>query len=272
MRRTRQAGFRGRPAPLFRGPHWNGVERILSDPGRPILLVFDVDGTLAPIVANPDRASVPARTLDLFARAARARNVSVAVLSARTRKDLRWLLPVRGVRKAALYGIGTIVPASGATRRRWRRGAEAIAAMLDRAVRGRRPARVERKGITVAIHDRGVTGSMLRSLRRAVASTTAKARSLGFESARGNRVVEFVPRGHGKDRGLRAILRGRGARRGRAVFYWGDSDADEPAFAALRGRGYSIRVGRGRSRARFRVGGPRDAARFLAAVVKWRGH
>ena len=271
-RRLGARSARRGPASLFRAGVWRAVEAILEDRHRPILLVFDVDGTLAPIVRDPDRASVPARTLDLLSQAARARNVSVVVLSARTGREMERLLPGRGVRKAAHYGIGTIVPASGIQRTRWRRDAATVAATLEHATRGRRPARVERKGITVALHDRGVSGSRLRSLRRAVASATAEARRLGFEPVRGNRVVEFVPRGHGKAAALRAILRRAGARKARAVFYWGDSEADEPAFAALRKIGYTIRVGRGRTRARHRVEGPRDVARFLAAVVQWRGH
>ena len=246
------------------------VERLLSDTARPILLVFDVDGTLAPIAARPDRARVPPRTLRLLGRAARARHVSVAVLSARTRPELARLVPVRGIRRVAQYGIGSLVPVPASKRSSWRLRAEEIAGLLDAVVRGRRPASVERKGVTVALHDRGLPARALGSLRRALRPVAARARALGFEPVRGTRVTEFVPRGHGKARAFRALLRARGPRTTRTVFYWGDSEADEATFAALAHRDYSIKVGPGPTRASYRVNGPRDVGRFLARVLEYR--
>ena len=247
------------------------MESVLRDVDHPVLVVFDVDGTLAPIVPRPDRARIPAATLRLLGLAARARNVAVAVLSARTRRDLARMVPVRGVRRVAQYGIGSVVGVSARRRSAWRRSAEALATRLTSVAEGRRPAYVERKGVTVALHDRGVSPGTLRSIRLALRPVEAAARALEFTPVRGTRVTEFIPRGHGKARGLRALLDKRGAFAARTVFYWGDSEADEPAFAALGRRHLSIKVGPGPTRAGHRVDGPRDAARLLASVVNFRG-
>ena len=235
-----------------------------------MLLVFDVDGTLAPLVARPDRARVPGGTLRLLRRATEGRNVSVAVLSARTGRELSRLVPVRGIRKIAHYGIGSIVAVPASRRKTWMRRAKTIAQLLEGAARGHGRARVERKGISVALHDRGVASGALRTLRRALRPVVAAAHRAGFEPVRGARVTEFVPRGHGKARALRALLSNPGTRGAKTVFYWGDSEGDEPAFAMLAGRHVSIKVGPGPTRARYRVVGPREAARFLASVVRAR--
>jgi len=188
------------------------------------------------------------------------------------------MVPVPRVRRVPQYGIGSVVPEPASRLRAWRRIADRIARLLTTggSATGQAPAavaaaaRVEPKGITVALHDRGVPPAAMPALRRALRSVTAEAGALGFEPIRGTRVTEFVPRRHGKARGLRALLRGRGAA-AQTVFYWGDSEADEAAFAALGARHFSIKVGAGPTRAGHRVDGPRDAARFLASIVRFRG-
>src|SRR2546422_779101 len=77
------------------------------------LVAFDVDGTLAPIVSRPDGARVPAATLRLLRRAVRLPRVTVAVVSARSVRDLRRMVPVPGIRLAGQYGLeGAVAPAA----------------------------------------------------------------------------------------------------------------------------------------------------------------
>ena len=68
------------------------------------LLAFDLDGVLAPIVEDPARAHVPASTRRLVAALAADRALDVAIVSARRERDLRRLLPVRGIRRIGQYG------------------------------------------------------------------------------------------------------------------------------------------------------------------------
>jgi trehalose 6-phosphate phosphatase len=126
---------------------------------------------------------------------------------------------------------------------------------------------VEAKGVTVAIHDRGVAPSRLRDLRRSVRGVARAAARLGYRPIAGRRVTEFAPRGIDKGRALAGIRRRAAAD---AVFYFGDSAADEPAFKLLGAGGYSIRVGPGPTRARFRVRDLRGVPQFLRALLSIR--
>jgi trehalose 6-phosphate phosphatase len=93
------------------------------------------------------------------------------------------------------------------------------------------------------------------------------ARPLGFVPARGHRVTEFVPKGYDKGRAL-TLLRRRYAPG--AVIYFGDTDADEPAFGVLGRNDFPVRVGPGRTGARYRVRGPGEVVRFLRSLISLR--
>jgi trehalose-6-phosphatase len=80
-------------------------------------------------------------------------------------------------------------------------------------------------------------------------------------------VTDFVPRGYDKRYVIEALRRG--APRAPAI-YFGDSDADEPAFAALGPDDVPVRVGSGKTRARYRARGPADVARFLRKLLDLR--
>ena len=84
----------------------------------------------------------------------------------------------------------------------------------------------------------------------------------------GQRVTDFAPRGYDKGRAL-ARLRRRPAPE--VVVYFGDSRADEAAYAILDRDDFGVRVGAGPSRARYRVRNPRDVARFLRGLLAIRG-
>jgi len=232
-----------------------------------VLLALDVDGTIAPIVRKLGRARVPAATLRVLDRLTRMRGVTVALVSARSRRVLRRLVPVRRARVAALYGLEGVVAPAVSLRKRWRRGAGRIEAIV-RSIADAFPGTVlERKSMAVALHDRGVAPGRFPALRRAIRRAAAAARPVGFETARGHRVTEFVPRGYDKGRAV-SLLRRRYAPD--VIVFIGDTEADEAAFAVLRGDDFSVRVGPGRTRAQYRVRGPGDVVRFLRSLISLR--
>jgi len=253
---------------LFGARAWQGPARALRDGASGVLVALDFDGTLVPVVAEPHHLRVRPAVLRLLRRAAALRGVTIAVVSARRRRDLAHLLPVPRLRFAAHYGLeGALAPPAG-MRRRYRAAARRILRMLAPLEEAFPGAAVEDKGLTVSIHDRRVvTPRDQRALRRDVARIARAARELGFHAARGSRVTEFVPHGYDKGEAL-ALLRDRtGAGR---VFYFGDSDADEAAFARLRQEDFGVRVGPGSTKARYRVRDPDDVARFLDALISIR--
>ena len=235
--------------------------------GARVLVALDVDGTIAPIVEKLGRARVPAATLRVLDRLTRTRGVTVALVSARSRRVLKRLVDLPRARVAAQYGLEGVVAPAASLRKRWRRTAARIAADLGPVADAFPGAVLERKTMAAALHERGVPAGRLPALRRALRRVAATARPLGFAPVRGHRVTEFVPRGYDKGRALK-MLRKRYAPA--AVFYFGDSEADEPAFAVLGRNDFPVRVGPGPTRARYRVRGPGDVARFLRSVVSLR--
>jgi trehalose 6-phosphate phosphatase len=252
---------------LFEADARARVRAALGKRGARVLLALDVDGTIAPIVAKLRRSRVPAATLRVLDRLTRMRGVTVALVSARSRRVLKGLVNVPRARVAAQYGLEGVVAPPASLRKRWRRGAARIAAILAPVADAFPSAVLERKSMAVALHDRGVAAGRLPALRRAIRRVAGKTRALGFVPVRGHRVTEFVPRGYDKGRAL-TMLRRRYAPA--AVFYFGDSEADEAAFAALGRDDFSVRVGPGPTRARYRVRGPAEVARFLHSVISLR--
>lgn len=250
--------------PLFGRETRPRLREVLETRPLRLLLAFDLDGTLAPIVRRPSGARIPAARIARLARIASAPNVRAAVVSARRMAEVRRLVPARGLKLVAQYGLegAGLVPAE--ERKRARRTATRLirsARSLLAAVPG---AWIEDKGMSLSVHDRGVRAPALPRLRAALAPLTRAARSAGFGVERGRRVTEFLPRGMDKGRALRAL---RERARPDVVFYFGDSPGDEPAFAALGRDDFGVRVGPGPTSAAYRVRDPEDVDRFLRAVL-----
>jgi trehalose 6-phosphate phosphatase len=72
-------------------------------------LLFDVDGTLAPIAARPDQASVPAPTRNLLIGLSR-RYAAVACVSGRRAEDARNIVGVEGLAYIGNHGLERLAP------------------------------------------------------------------------------------------------------------------------------------------------------------------
>lgn len=232
-----------------------------------LLLAFDFDGTLAPIVRRPGDVRLPAETRRLLARAGRLPGVRLAVVSARPMADLARHAPVPRLLRLAQYGLEGFAAPPPSRARRFKAGAARLRALLEPLAARFPGALVEDKRLTVAIHERGLSEARRAALRRALRPVADRARRLGFGIERGRRITDFVPAGWDKGRALREARR---RARPATTFYFGDSDGDEAAFASLGAGDFGVRVGRGPTSAAYRVRGPRDVARFLQTLLALR--
>jgi len=78
--------------------------------GRPLLILLDVDGTLAPIAANPSLARVPDVTRQIVASLVAARDVFVVLVSGRAAADARRLVGVARVWTVGNHGAEVMDP------------------------------------------------------------------------------------------------------------------------------------------------------------------
>lgn len=78
--------------------------------GRPLLLLLDVDGTLAPIAQRPNEAAVPEDTRHLLEQLVTAKDTHVAIVSGRAAENAREIVNVDGVWVIGNHGIEVAPP------------------------------------------------------------------------------------------------------------------------------------------------------------------
>lgn len=238
---------------------------------RPAVFL-DFDGTLAPIVDDPDDARLPARAATLMRRL--AGRCPVVVVSGRALADLRARVDVEGVDLAGSHGF-EIETAEGERYRPFehvRPEMAAAAARLRDAVGDIAGARVEEKGYAVAVHVRAVDDADLEA--RALRAVVDVAEAAGLHASGGKKVAEVRPAvDWHKGRAVEWYLeRWRAGRPDPLVpLFVGDDVTDEDAFRAVArdGVGVVVRPDPPRaSRARWAVDDPAAVAALLERVAR----
>jgi trehalose 6-phosphate phosphatase len=225
-----------------------------------VLVAFDYDGTLAPIVSRPRHARMRAKTRRLLM--AVAEQYPCVVISGRSRDDVAKRvdrIPVWHV--SGNHGVEP-----------WGENEEYAAQVREWVGRLRRRlaalpgVAIEDKTYSVTIHYRRA-----RHKRRALRAIHAAVRELrGRRAIGGNEAVNLVPRG-APHKGT-ALERARRLLVCDTAIYVGDDDTDEDAFAAGRpDRLLAIRIGRnGRSHAPYRLRDQNEIDAFLQALLALR--
>lgn len=225
-----------------------------------VLLAFDFDGTLAPIVRNPASASMRGRTEELMTRLAKL--YPCVVISGRARADVMKKLDEVPLR--AVIGNHGLEPSPRLQRATWLVALwrAQLAASLPRIA----GLTVENKGVTLAIHYR-------KARARAAARREILLAAAELPDARimeGKMVVNVIPAGApDKASALRSLCR---RMRCQSAIYVGDDENDEGVFAmARKGRLLAIRVGRSpHSAAPYFVTRQASVDRLLAKLIEAR--
>jgi len=236
-------------------------ERLTGASG--LLLCLDFDGTLAPIVDDPDDAAMTRATEGLLRRLAGAPNVTVALVSGRSVADLRERAGLDGVRYAGNHGLewdDGVAEFAREKRPAMERALGTLRAELA-AVPG---CRVEDKGLTGTIHYRETpaerTGEVVETVEDVVASRA------GIRCTRGKAILELRPDvPAGKDR---AVERLRERHPDHVPMFVGDDVTDEDGFRAVADDGVGILVGdRDDTAASARVPDTDGVAMLLAWLI-----
>jgi trehalose 6-phosphate phosphatase len=227
---------------------------------RRVLLAFDYDGTLAPIVRDPEAADMRPRTRTLLAEV--ARRYPCVVVSGRARADV--MKKVARLPLRAVLGNHGMEPwpglaAARGRARRWRARLRATLPPMPGIF-------LEDKGPSLALHYRRAKApARARRLVLAAVADLPGARIVG-----GKMVVNLLP-ANAPNKGT-ALLGLRRRLHCAAIIYVGDDDNDEDAFA-LAGQVplLGIRVGRSRrSRATCFLPGQPAVDELLSLLVKMR--
>jgi trehalose 6-phosphate phosphatase len=225
-----------------------------------VLLAFDYDGTLAPIVSEPERAIMRHTTRRLLDELVKL--YPCMVISGRAQRDVMQRLYGIGVHKiignhGAEPWLGTNRPVNKSDR--WRR-------LLSERLSGLRGMKIEDKGFSIAIHYRQSREKKLaRSAILEAVSTLGEVRLIG-----GNQVVNILPL-DAPHKGI-ALERERAFLKCDTAIYVGDDETDEDVFALDQpGQLLTIRVGQRRSSAAaYFIESQRRIDDLLRVLLKYR--
>lgn len=226
-----------------------------------VLLAFDFDGTLAPIVADRDEARMRDSTSSLFERVCRL--YPSAVISGRSRDDV--LARVNGV--PVRYVIGNHGLEPGPHMKAFEAEIAEVRPLLERALVGHQGVDVEDKRFSLAVHYR--RSRRKRDARRAIHEAVA-ALPHRLRSKPGKLVVNVLPERapHKGD----ALVHLRAEAGADTAIYVGDDATDEDVFELDQpGRLLSIRVGNSStSSAAYCLPGQRDVDALLRRLARLR--
>jgi trehalose 6-phosphate phosphatase len=196
----------------------------LSEDPPSAALFLDVDGTLAPIVARPELASVPEETRAEVRRLAGSYAL-VACISGRTGEEARRLVAVEGVVYVGVHGLELAPEAE-----RWREALRPFAT-VDWPW-------LEDKGLTVALHWREAPDEA--AARAELEAVAEQAHAAGLDARWGRKVLELRPPvAADKGTAVRSLLAERGLARG---LYAGDDTTDLDGFRGLDSCEVAVRV------------------------------
>jgi trehalose 6-phosphate phosphatase len=241
-----------------------GEVALSSLAGPHALLAFDFDGTLAPIVLQPDRARV---ATGVFSRLAKlARLAPVAVISGRSLSDLRSRIPADVRLSVGNHGSerDETDPHLNPMRETCRQWLEQLRPRVD--AHDDEGIFVEDKGITLSVHFR-----MARDRERAERAIADWTRDLiPIPRVIGGKLVfNLLPaQARTKFEALTGLAADESAE---AVLFVGDDLTDETVFEQAPADWITVRVERDRnSRARFFIQDQSDVANLLDRLIAMR--
>ena len=231
-----------------------------------LLVACDYDGTLAPIIEDPDRALPRPESVTALRALASLAATTVAVISGRALRDLATLsrLPSE-VHLVGSHGsefdVG-FVHALGPAEKTLR---EELYTELEHLVAGAKGVSLEAKPASVAVHVRRAGPEVGERVLSAVRA--GPCRWDGMQVTEGKSVIELAVVQTDKGRALDLLRHQVGAS---AAVFLGDDVTDEKAFARLAGPDIGVKVGAGETLADYRVQSTEDITMTLALLVEER--
>jgi trehalose 6-phosphate phosphatase len=247
--KPRRAPRIGRPPPL----------------GAQCALFLDIDGTLLDLAPTPDSVRVDRHLAALLPELADELGGAIALVTGRAIADADHLFPGLALPIAGQHGLERrAADGSMHVHEASMLGLKRLRGELTRFAARHEGLLFEDKGATLALHYRlapGLASHVHRTLRAQLASTAVSA---AWRLQPGKGILEIKP--DGRDKGT-AILEymAEPPFAGRLPVFIGDDLTDEYGFVAVTHlKGWAVKVGRGATRARFRL-------RDVAAVGSWLG-
>jgi trehalose 6-phosphate phosphatase len=246
----------------------------VSDGGS-VLVLTDYDGTLTPIVDNPDEARLVDSVREDLRTLARSPRSQLAVISGRDVLDVRARVAVAEAVYAGCHGLDIRGPGLAFTHAEAATERGALHRIGDRLARRASAIpgmRVETKGLCLAIHYRGVAADRVPEVEVELARAVQRER-VRAKIFHGIKVLEVLPLVRWGKAECALWVRDRLAPRlppPVMTLYMGDEWTDEAVFEALAGQAITARVGADvpMSRATYQLPGVPEVHGLLSALAR----
>ena len=237
--------------------------------GDELAVFLDYDGTLTPIVSQPDQAVLIDSTRAILCTL--AAKMPVAILSGRDLKDVRKRVDMDRIVYAGSHGFDIAGP-RGLRKEmatEFLPRLDMVEKKLGDQLTGIPGARLERKRFSIAAHYRNVNESDVPKVERAVSEVAA--RHCELRKMDGKKVYELLPDiDWDKGKAVLWLLEGLGLQLAKVrPIYIGDDRTDEDAFRALEKSGVGILVSEEPrpTAASYSLKEPTEVERFLRELV-----
>lgn len=210
-----------------------------------LLFLLDFDGTLSPIVENPEDAYLPDRVKGWIKGLSEDKNCKIAIVTGRALRDIRARVGLENIIYASNHGMevyyrGRLLLRKGDI---YRRPLKSLGKKLGEELSGIPDVYLENKGLSLAVHLRRVDKRHRRSAVKTVRAVVGPwLRRYKLRLTGGKMLLEVRPLLWDKGKAVLWIWK-RFAPKCLPV-YVGDDVTDEDAFLALRPYGITIRIGK----------------------------
>jgi trehalose 6-phosphate phosphatase len=237
-----------------------------------VFLFLDYDGTLTPIRKKPSQAVLSKEAKNLLTQLSSFVDVHVSIVTGRSMKNIRRLVPLHTLGFAANHGLHILFK----DETEWIH-MEALASIrqlaevrdkLRKALRGVPNASVEDKDLTLSVHYRNCVPRQVPSLKNIV---TNAVHSLDptLRITKGKKVLEIRPQTvWGKKWAVLELLKESSSTEQPLSIYIGDDATDEEAFQMVRKRGIAVHVGKSKkTAAQYYVKDVAEVLYFLKLIL-----